>query len=51
MELYMHMHHTWKKDDILATGCRRYGVKNDAKRQENDVKLPKSTQNQKKYSP
>ena len=28
---------------ILATaGCRRYGSKNDAKRQKKDIKLPKS---------
>ena len=25
------VHHTWKKVGILATGCRRYGAKNDAK--------------------
>ena len=29
--LYIYIYHTWKKVGILATGCRRYGAKNDAK--------------------
>ena len=40
-----------KKIGILVTGCRFYGAKNDAKWRKNDVKLPKSTLNQKKNSP
>ena len=47
----MYSSHTWKKIGILVTGCRCYGAKNDAKWRKNDVKLPKSTLNQKKNSP
>ena len=48
--IYVNIYHTWKKFGILATGCRRYGAKNDAKWQKKDVKLPKSAQNQRKNS-
>ena len=39
------------KVGILATGCRRYWTKNNAKRQQNCVKLPKSTRNQRENLP
>ena len=40
---YKYTYHSWKKIGILATGCRRWGVKNDAKGQKSDVKLQKNS--------
>ena len=51
ISIYIYLYHTWKKVGILATGCRRYGGKKHAKRQKNDVKLRKQTQNQRIISP
>ena len=44
------MYNSWKKVGILATGCRSWGTRNDAKRQ-NDVKLQQLAENKRNNSP
>ena len=36
-EIYIRVNHTWKKVGILATGCRRYGAKSNAKWQKTTI--------------
>ena len=36
-EFYIRVNHTWKKVGILATGCRRYGAKSNAKWQKTTI--------------
>ena len=48
---YHHIYHTWKKVGILATGCRRYWAKNDAKRQNPTYNWQNQPQNERKKLP
>ena len=43
----LYVYHTWKKVGILATGCQRFGTKNDAKGQKRRKMAKNDTKRQK----